>query len=95
MIYFISLVGTNLSNGLPRSALSFFDVFSEMELEEIDGIQFFSVQDLLKWYQEQTGRSGKGLTAYQLVLFFMKKHPDGLYFVDEVPFLENQGKSFL
>ena len=58
-----------------------------MGLEDIDGITFFSVQDLLKYYQEQTGRKGKRKTAYQLVLFFMKKNPDALYFVDEVPLI--------
>ena len=58
-----------------------------MELEDIDGITFLSVQDLLKYYQEQTGRKGKRKTVYQLVLFFMKKNPDALYFVDEVPII--------
>ena len=91
-IYFISLVGTDAGDfdgkGLPRKALSFFDIFSEMELEDIGGITFLSVQDLLKYYQEQTGRKGKRKTAYQLVLFYMKRNPDALYFVDELPLIK-------
>ena len=76
-------------NGRPRKALSFFDVFSEMEFEEFDGIVFLSVQDLLKYYQDQTGRKGDDLNGYQLVVFFMEKNPDALYFIDEVPLIPN------
>ena len=95
-IYFISLVGTDAGDkdgkGIPRKALSFFDVFSEMEIEDIDGITFLSVQDLLKFYQEETGRNEKSKNAYELVLFFIKRNPDALYFVDEVPLIKNHGK---
>ena len=65
-----------------------------MELEEIDGISFLSVQDLLKFYQVQTGNKGKNINVYQLVLFFMKQNPDGLYFIDEVPLIQGNSKSF-
>ena len=80
--------------GRPRKALSFFDVFSEMEFEDIDGIIFLSVQDLLKYYQDQTGREGDDLNGYQLVIFFMQKNPDALYFVDEVPLLPTGMSNF-
>ena len=95
-IYFISLVGTDASDAkgkcLPRKALSFFDVFSEMELEDIDGITFLSAQDLLKYYQDQTGEKGKYMTAYQLVLFFMDKNPVALYFLDEVSLIKGNSE---
>ena len=93
-IFFISLVGTDASDyngkGFPRQALSFFDVFSEMEFEKVGGVTFLSVQDLLKFYQNETGRDGKDKNVYQLVLFFMTKNQNGLYFVDEVPLLKNE-----
>ena len=81
-------------NGHPRKALSFFDVFSEMEFEEFDGIIFLSVQDLLKYYQDQTGRAGDDLNGYQLVVFFMSLNSDALFFVDEVPLLPNGMSNF-
>ena len=90
-IYFISLVGTDASDqlgkGYPRKALSFFDIFSEMEFEEIDGITFLSVQDLLEYYQEQTGKDGEDMDGYQLVIFFMQQNINALYFIDEVPLI--------
>ena len=95
----ISLVGTNAGDiaypgggegkGYPRKALSFFDIFSEMEFEEIDGVTFLSVHDLLQFYQEQTGKTGEDMDGYQLVIFFMKANPDALYFIDEVPLIKN------
>ena len=109
LIYFLSLVGMNTDPdpisarfkpnyisgiGRPRKALSFFDVYSEMEFEDIDGIIFLSVQDLLKYYQDQTGREGDDLNGYQLVVFFMQKNPDALYFVDEVPLLPTGMSNF-
>ena len=87
-IYFISLVGTD-DNGFPRKALSFFDIFSVMEFDWIEAITFLSVQNLLKYYQDQTGRAGDNITAYELVIFFMKKNPDALYFIDEVPLIKS------
>ena len=85
-----------MGKGCPRRALSFFDVFSEMEFEEIRGINFLSVQDLFHFYEDQKGHGKYGMgeygynpTGYELVLFFMKKNPDALYFVDEVPLIIN------
>ena len=63
-----------------------------MELEDIDGITFLSAQDLLKYYQDQTEEKGKYMTAYQLVLFFMDKNPDALYFIDEVPLIKGNSE---
>lgn len=82
-VYFISLVATDAGDfrkgqygaGHPRKALSFFDIFSEMEFDNVSGITFLSAQDLLKFYQDQTGQSGNNLNVYQLVVFFIKKNP--------------------
>ena len=94
-IYFISLVGTDASDkygkGRPRKALSIFDIKSEMEFEKTRGIIFLSVQDLLSFYEEQNGESGKNLNSYQLMVFFLEKNPDGLYFLDEVPLIKGGG----
>ena len=67
-----------------------------MEFEEIRGINFLSVQDLFHFYEDQKGHGKYGMgeygynpTGYELVLFFMKKNPDALYFVDEVPLIIN------
>ena len=106
-IYYISLVGTDAGDlygkGLPRKAMSFFDIFTELEFEEITGITFLSVQDLLLFYQQTTGKKGEEMNVYKLVLFFMKTNSDGLYFLDEVPLIQSLvklrydvlGKTFL
>ena len=67
-----------------------------MEFEEIGGINFLSVQDLIHFYEDRKGHGKHGMgeygynpTGYELVLFFMKKNPDALYFVDEVPLIIN------
>ena len=96
MIYVICLVGSdandNNSKGLPRDAISIFDVKSEMEFEGIENIVYLSVHDLLHYYQEQTGKDGKRLNVFQLALFFMERHPHGHFMLDEVPLIKN-GKS--
>ena len=92
-IYFISLVGSDAGDrrgkGLPRKALSFFDVKSEMEFHGFERIIFISAQDLLEFYQEKTGKDGQNLNVYQLTVFFMERNPDALYMIDEVPLIKS------
>ena len=88
-IFYLCLVGTNPWTGIPWDALSFFDVFSEMEFEGVPGITFLSVHDLRIYYEKQTGRNGRHKTVYELAVFFIRENPDALYFVDEVPFIKN------
>ena len=99
MIYFISLVGSDAGDiqgkGLPRKALSFFDVKSEMEFEDFDSIRFLSVQDLLNFYEKETGKSGTHLNCYQLSIFFIQRNLDALYLLDEVPFMTSGKISYL
>ena len=93
IIYLLSLVGSDATDirgkGVPRRARSIFDVKTEMEFEDIDGIIFLSAQDLLKFYEDTTGKSGRHLNVYQLTLFFMDRHRDGIYLMDEVPLLKD------
>ena len=89
-IYFISLVGSDsYGEGLPRKALSLFDVKSEMEFHGFERIVFISAQDLLEFYQEETGNDGRKLNVYQLTIFFMERNPDALYMIDEVPLIKS------
>ena len=92
-IYFISLVGSDAGDkygkGLPRRALSFFDVKSEMEFHGFERIIFISAQDLLEFYQEETGKDGRNLNVYQLTIFFMERNPNALYMIDEVPLIKS------
>ena len=96
-VYFLSLVGSDASDihgkGVPRKALSFFDIRSEMEFEGYDRIYFLSAQDLLNYYQKQTGMSGEHLNVYQLSIFFIERNPDGIYILDEVPLIQGNGMS--
>ena len=89
-IYFISLVGIDVGdykgNGIPRKAFYIFDVKSEMELKKY-GIVFLSCQDLLKFYQDNTGTNGVSINVYELVKFYIEKNPNGYYFLDEVPLI--------
>ena len=93
MIYFISLVGTDANDkrgkGFPRKAVSIFDVKSEMEFEDIKGIIFLSAQDLLEYYNEITGKDGSHLNIYQLVIFFIERHLDDRFMLDEVPLIKD------
>ena len=90
-IYFISLVGSDAGEpngkGIPRKAFYIFDVKSEMELVK-HNIKFMSCQDLLEYYQKETGTNGEEMNVYELVQFFIKKNPNGYYLLDEVPLIK-------
>ena len=88
--------------GIPRDAFYFYDIRSKMELERY-GINFLSAQDLKSFYEEEMSKSilessgkqsedmcekKKESNIYDLVEYFMKHHPDGYYFLDEVPFIK-------
>ena len=91
-VYFLSLVGTDACDhhekGIPRSALYFYDIKSEMELERY-GIHFLSAQDLKFFYDGQDQQTKiEQLNIYGLVEYFMEHHPYGSYFLDEVPLIQ-------
>ena len=96
-VYFISLLGSDASGekvkgggkGLPTKAFYIFDVKSEMELEQHQ-VRFLSCQDLLEYYEVETGKNGESMNVYQLVIFFIKMNPNAYYFLDEVPFLKGE-----
>ena len=73
--------------GIPRKAFYIFDVKSDMEFEKHD-IKFMSCQDLLKYYQKETGTKGEEMNVYELVQFFIRKNPNGYYLLDEVPLIQ-------
>jgi len=79
--------GYSTGKGIPRKAFYIFDVKSEMELEK-HNIKFVSCQDLLEYYQKETGTNGKEKNVYELVQFFIKKNPNGYYLLDEVPLIK-------
>ena len=81
--------GDSNGEGLPRKALSFFNVKSEMEFQKFERIIFLSAQDLLEFYQEETGKDGRKLNVYQLTIFFMERNLDALYMIDEVPLIKS------
>ena len=90
------MVGSNAGDprgrGIPRKGFYIFDVKSEMELEKHQ-IKFLSCQDLLKYWEDQTGMTStnwnkNNLNVYELVLFFMEKNPNGYYFLDEIPLIQ-------
>ena len=91
-IFFISLVGSDagdyMRKGIPRKAFYIFDVKSEVELEK-HKIKFMSCQDLLEYYQKETGMNGEKMNVYELVQFFIKKNPNGHYLFDEVPLIKS------
>ena len=90
-IYFISLVGSDAGDykgkGIPKNAFYIFDVKSKVELKK-HGIIFLSCQDLLEYYKEKSGRNGKDINVYELVNYYMERNPNGYYFLDEVPFIQ-------
>ena len=93
MVYYICLVGSDANDkhgkGLPRQAISIFDVKTEMEFDGIAGIKFLSLQDLLHYYQNTTGKDGRHLNVYQLAIFFIERHPGGHFMLEEVPLLKD------
>ena len=90
-IYFISLVGSDAGDpqgkGMAKKNIYIFDVKSEMELEK-HNIKFMSCQDLLEYYQKETGINGEEKSVYELVQFFIEKNPNGYYLLDEVPLIQ-------
>ena len=67
-----------------------------MELRR-NGITFMSAQDLQAFHHEHSGFSSGDdqLNIYELVHFFMQHHPDGYYFLDEVPLIQGGMKSLV
>ena len=64
-----------------------------MELKK-HGIVFLSCQDLLEYFKEQTGLNGEGINVYDLVKFYIERNPNGYYFLDEVPLIQEGSYSF-
>ena len=90
-IHFLCLVGSDAGDfegyGIPRNAHYIFDVKSEIELER-HKIKFLSCQDLLEFYKKETGTNGEGVNVYELALFYIERHPNGYFFLDEVPLMK-------
>ena len=90
-VYYISLIGTDARDvdgkGVPRKAFYIFDVKSELDLKR-HNIRFLSYQDLMEYYQKETGKNGENLNIYELVIFFMRKNPRAYYLLDEVPLIK-------
>ena len=60
-----------------------------MEFDGHDNIIYVSVKDLLEFYKEETGNDGSHLNVYQLAIFFLERHPNDLFMVDEVPLIKD------
>ena len=103
-VNFLCLVATDANDkksigsakGLPRKCRYFFDVRSEMELENYN-VRFFSAQDLEEFYIEKQLSLGVALEGttpniYQLAVFFIAHHPNDYHFLDEVPLLKGKFK---
>ena len=101
-VNFLCLVATDANDkksigaakGIPRKCRYFFDVRSEMELENYN-VRFFSAQDLEEFYIEKQLSLGvelEGTTPniYQLAVFFIAHHPNDYHFLDEVPLLKGR-----
>ena len=101
-VNFLCLVATDANDkksigaakGIPRKCRYFFDVRSEMELENYN-VRFLSAQDLEEFYIEKQLSLGvelEGTTPniYQLAVFFIAHHPNDYHFLDEVPLLKGK-----
>ena len=60
-----------------------------MEFDGHDNIIYVSVQDLLQFYKEVTGKDGSHLNVYQLTIFFLERHSHDLFMLDEVPLIKD------
>ena len=100
-VYYISLVATDAGSegrGIPRNVPYWFDVKSEMELEDY-GVNFLSAQDLQEFYYERESWKENekprnytdGVNIYTLVQYFIlhnSYNTNDVYILDEVPFLK-------
>lgn len=100
-VYYLSLVATDAGSegrGIPRKVPYWFDVKSEMELEDY-GVNFLSAQDLQEFYYERESWKENeeprnytdGVNIYTLVQYFIlhnSYNTNDVYILDEVPFLK-------
>lgn len=86
-----SNAGDQFGKGVPRKAFHIFDVKSEIDLRKHQ-IKFLSCQDLLNYYKKPTGINEEWkldeVNVYELVKFFIKRNPNGFYFLDEIPWIK-------
>ena len=101
-VYKVSLVaidaGSESGRGIPRNVPYWFDVKSQMELEDY-GVNFLSAQDLQEFYYERESwkeheeprNYTDGINIYTLVQYFIlhnSYNTNDVYILDEVPFLK-------
>ena len=101
-VYYLSLVATDAGSrsgrGIPTNVHYWFDVKSQMELEDY-GVNFLSAQDLQEFYYERESWKGNeeqrnytdGINIYTLVQYFIlhnSYNTNDVYILDEVPFLK-------
>ena len=72
-----------------------FDIFTKLYDFREKNVQVISAQDLLHFYNthqpedngtEKSNITSKEVDIYFLLQFFVEKHPDGHFIIDEFPF---------
>ena len=90
-IYFLSLAASN-KYGLPEKHRSIFDILSEEYDFQSTNVNFVDAQQLRSFYEENNNSLFKKTDVDVLTLteFFIEKHPNCSFILDEVPVLKKR-----
>ena len=94
-VFFISLVGVN-EEGLVDDNEYIFDIYTKTYDFLGCSVQTLSAQDLWSFYERNhPGANKKKVKIYTVGKYFVQKNPDGHYFFDECPLLDNGKMRFI
>ena len=87
-IYFLSLAASN-KYGVPEKHRFIFDILSEEYDFQNTNVKFVDAQQLRSFYKENniSGGTQTEVDVLALTEFFIEKHPDCSFILDEVPVL--------
>ena len=82
------MVGTN-GRGIVDEYEHIFDIYTKLYDFKSSDVHIKSAQDILEYYQANNkGNDIKNIDVYTLVEYFVQKHPDAHFVLDEVPLLK-------
>ena len=95
VVYYIALTASD-KKGRPRNEYFTFDIASKMDLADTK-VQVLDCHDLKERYRKRQGdKAAKEANVYDFVEDLIDsndREEGGFYFVDECPFLQDEGKA--
>ena len=86
-VYFISLVGVDELGYIYDEHKHIFDLYTKLYDFKGTKVKVKSAQDLWKFYMSKQKHANKeDIDVYKMAEFFIKRHSNGHFVVDECPF---------